>query len=78
MENRELTPEQELLMSAIIEEWVKVPFDTSFDEKAEAAINLTYESAGENKPKKIVWFNNPSDFESYAHNGRYIDSNLTT
>lgn len=55
MENKELTPEQELLMSAIIKEWLKVPFDTSFDKnKAEAAINLTYESAGENIPKKIV------------------------
>lgn len=60
MESNNLTPEQESLMSAIIEEWVKVPFDTSLDkDKAEAAINLTYESAGENKPKKIIWFDNP-------------------
>ena len=63
MEHNDLTPEQESLMSAIIEKWVKVPFDTSpvDRDKAEAAINLTYESAGENKPKKIIWFDNRLD-----------------
>lgn len=29
--------------------------------KAEAAINLTYESMEEGKPKEIVWFDNPLD-----------------
>ena len=58
-----LTPQQELLMSSIIEEWRKVPFDTSpiNKEQAESAINLTYQSREEDKPKEIVWFDNPSD-----------------
>ena len=58
---QDLTSEQEALMLEIIEEWTKVPFDTSSidKEKAEAAINLTYECVGEDRPKKIIWFNNP-------------------
>ena len=58
-----LTAEQELLMSVIRDEWIKVPFDTSLvnKEKAEAAINVTYESLEETKPKEIIWFNNPLD-----------------
>lgn len=58
-----LTSEQELLMSVIRDEWLKVPFDTSpvNKQKAEAAINLTYESSEESKPKEIIWFDNPLD-----------------
>ena len=58
-----LTSEQEALMRSVIEEWVKVPFDTSpvDREKAEAAINLTYECVEEERPKKIIWFDNPLD-----------------
>ncbi|VEP11524.1 hypothetical protein H1P_1080011 [Hyella patelloides LEGE 07179] len=60
---KSLTYEQELLMSVIRDEWIKVPFDTSpvNKKKAEAAINLTYESMEEGKPKEIVWFDNPLD-----------------
>lgn len=58
-----LTSEQESLIFVIRDEWIKVPFDTSpvNKQKAETAINLTYESMKENKPEKIVWFDNPLD-----------------
>jgi hypothetical protein len=58
-----LTAEQESLMSVIRDEWIKVAFDTSpiNKKKAEAAIDLTYESMEENKPQQIVWFDNPLD-----------------
>jgi hypothetical protein len=63
MQNNDLTSEQEASMSAIIEEWIKVPFDTcSIDkDKAEAAINLTYQTIDERNPKEIIWFDNPLD-----------------
>ena len=58
-----LNPEQEALMSVIRDEWIKIAFDTSpvDKEKAEAAINLTYETEEEDKPKQIIWFDNPVD-----------------
>ncbi len=58
-----LTAEQETLMSVIRDEWIKIAFDTSpvNQEKAEAAINLTYKIAQGSQPKKIVWFDNPLD-----------------
>ncbi|MEM7594206.1 MAG: DUF6745 domain-containing protein [Cyanobacteria bacterium P01_A01_bin.83] len=58
-----MTSQQESLIFAIIDEWIRVPFGTSpvNKVKAEAAINLTYESAGENPPQKIIWFDNPSE-----------------
>ena len=57
-----LTKEHEELLSIIRDEWIKIAFDTSLNkEKAEAAINLTYELEEEDKPKQIIWFNNPLD-----------------
>lgn len=54
-----LTPEQEALIPIIREEWIKIALDTSpiNKQKAEAAINLTYE--GYKPPKEILWFDNP-------------------
>ena len=61
MTQHSLTSEQKALMLSTIEEWIKVPFDTSCVNKgkAEAAIDLTYRSVEEEKPKKIIWFDNP-------------------
>lgn len=61
MTQNNLTSEQEALMLSIIKDWIEIPFDTSLvnKEKAEAAINLTYESHEENYPEEIVWVNNP-------------------
>ena len=58
-----LNKEQEKLMSVIRDEWIKIAFDTSpvDKDKAEAAINLTYELEEEDKPKQIIWFDNPLD-----------------
>lgn len=58
-----LNKEQEELMSVIRDEWIKIALDTSpvDKEKAEAAINLTYEIEEEDKPKQIIWFDNPVD-----------------
>ena len=56
-----LTQSQRILMSEIIGEWIKIAFDVSpvDKEKAEAAINLTYQVAEESYPQQIVWFDNP-------------------
>ena len=63
MTQNNLTSEQEALMLSVIKDWIEVPFNTSLvnKEKAEAAINLTYESLGEKQPEKIIWFDNPFD-----------------
>ncbi len=56
-----LTPEQEALIPIIRDEWIQIALDTSptDKQKAEAAINLTYQEYGYKPPKKILWFDNP-------------------
>ena len=53
-----LTSEQEALIAIIRDEWIKIALDTSptDKERAEAAINLTYEGY---EPPEIFWFDNP-------------------
>ncbi|OUL34809.1 hypothetical protein BV372_13250 [Nostoc sp. T09] len=59
---KKLTPEQEVLMPIIRDEWLKIALDTSptDKQKAEAAICLAYECVGIKPPQKIMWFD--SDF----------------
>ncbi|OUL24529.1 hypothetical protein BV378_19310, partial [Nostoc sp. RF31YmG] len=58
---KKLTPEQEVLMPIIRDEWLKIALDTSptDKQKAEAAICLAYECAGLKPPQQILWFDNP-------------------
>ncbi|GAA6621266.1 DUF6745 domain-containing protein [Scytonema sp. NUACC26] len=58
---KQLSHEQQALMSIIQNEWIRIALDTSPTDKqqAETAIVLAYESAELEPPQHIIWFDNP-------------------
>ncbi len=77
-----LTPELEVFITIIRDEWIKIAFDTSptDKQKAEKAIYLTYEAY--QAPKEILWFDNPLTaviwiVSNRKRLGEYFQSNYT-